>query len=434
MDISESGLFVLGGPRDRPFNPFRALRSDSAKAIAAEVLNELQNYEVHFKLRQRARRATDQATLKQMVGAIVADLVHRVLTVPDGWVAVPLSKRVLGKRTRYGSPVLSKTLPHVLNCLSAPELNFAELRKGVINDFGPRNMQSTIRAGQRLLTRIETFGVELADLGVQKGEESIILKAAKRGHWDGGEWVDYQDNARTCRYRAELERINDSLAQADIYFDGVTKDGRLIDEGDRVLRRYFNNGSFQQGGRLFGGFWQSISKAERASGLTIDGEEVVTLDFEQMAARVLYGLAKVTPPEGDAYDIPGYENCREGVKQVFNSLRFFEKPLFRFPKGTRELFPKGASVREVVAVISQKHEAIAHLFCQGIGFQDMFIESEILVDVLLKLLDQRITALPVHDAVIVAKSKAPLVKEVMLSVFQAHTGVTGAVEEERMKG
>ena len=59
MDISESGLFVLGGPRDRPFNPFRALRSDSAKAIAAEVLNELQNYEVHFKLRQRARRATD---------------------------------------------------------------------------------------------------------------------------------------------------------------------------------------------------------------------------------------------------------------------------------------------------------------------------------------------------------------------------------------
>jgi hypothetical protein len=87
-----------------------------------------------------------------------------------------------------------------------------------------------------------------------------------------------------------------------------------------------------------------------------------------------------------------------------------------------------------VAVISQKHEAIAHLFCQGIGFQDMFIESEILVDVLLKLLDQRITALPVHDAVIVAKSKALLVKEVMLSVFQAHTGVTGAVEEERMKG
>ena len=149
-----------------------------------------------------------------------------------------------------------------------------------------------------------------------------------------------------------------------------------------------------------------------------------------MAARVLYGLARGTPPEGDAYEIPGYKDCREGVQQVFNTMRFIDKPLFRFPKGTRHLFPKNASVREVVALISQKHEAIAHLFCQGIGFQDMFIESEILVGVLLQLVDRGITTLPVHDAVIVARSKAPIAKDVMLSVFQAHTGVAGAVEEE----
>ena len=64
-------------------------------------------------------------------------------------------------------------------------------------------------------------------------------------------------------------------------------------------------------------------------------------------------------------------------------MRFKDKPLLRFPKGTRHFFPKDASVGDVVALISQKHEAIAHLFCQGIGFQDMFIESEILVDVLM---------------------------------------------------
>ena len=173
--------------------------------------------------------------------------------------------------------------------------------------------------------RIQNCGLELADLGLQKGEESIVLKAAKRGRWDSGEWMDYQDNETTRLYRAEMARINDWLARADLYFDGGTKDGREIDDRDRLLKRYFNNGSFKEGGRLFGGFWQAISKAERASGLFIDSEDVVTLDFEQMAARVLYGLAKATPPEGDAYQIPGYEDCREGVKQVFNSLRFFEK-------------------------------------------------------------------------------------------------------------
>ena len=192
MDLSEGGPFVIDGPRDRPFNPFRSLRSDSAKAIAAEVLNELQNYEAYFKLRKRKRLEADQATLEQMVDAIVADLIHRALTVPDGWVAVPLSKRVLGRRTRYGSPVLSKTLPDVLKCLSSVELEFVELHKGIINDFAPRNVRSTMRAGKRLLTRIEKFGVKLTDLRMDQGEEFIILKRAKQSRWDGGEWIRLQ--------------------------------------------------------------------------------------------------------------------------------------------------------------------------------------------------------------------------------------------------
>ena len=280
-------------PRDRPFQPFRRPRSEPAIAIVAEALKELLHYEAHLKPRKRARRAADQATFEQMVGAIVADLIHRALTVPDGWVAVPLSNRVLGKRTRYGSPVLSKTLRHVLDCLSSLELEFVELRRGAINDFGPRNWQSTMRAGRRLRTRIENFCVELADLSVQKGGEPIILKAAKRGRWDGGEWIDYQDDETTRRYRAEMDRINAWLAQADICFDGVPKNGCEIDESDRFLRRYFNNSSFTEGGRLFGGFWQALSKAERASGLMVDGEEVVhprlRADGRQGALRARQG-------------------------------------------------------------------------------------------------------------------------------------------------
>ena len=36
----------------------------------------------------------------------------------------------------------------------------------------------------------------------------------------------------------------------------------------------YNNGSFEQRARLFGGFWQNLSKSERASRLTIDSEDV----------------------------------------------------------------------------------------------------------------------------------------------------------------
>jgi hypothetical protein len=55
-----------------------------------------------------------------------------------------------------------------------------------------------------------------------------------------------------------------------------------------------------------------------------------------------------------------------------------------------------------------------HLFCTGIGFKLMFIESECLIDVLLALIDRSIVALPVHDAVIVPVSAVESAKAINL--------------------
>jgi hypothetical protein len=57
-----------------------------------------------------------------------------------------------------------------------------------------------------------------------------------------------------------------------------------------------------------------------------------------------------------------------------------------------------------------------------------FEESQILVDVLLRLIDLGVVALPVHDAVVVPVSRAAQVKEVMLEVFSSHTSMEGSVE------
>jgi hypothetical protein len=198
MNVATEGQFVIDQPRDRPFNPFRIPSSRAAHAIAAEVLNEFQNYESYHGLRKRKRRPADQATLKAMIDAIVADLIHRALTVPDGAVAVGLSHRVLGRRTRYGSPVLSKALPHVLNCLVG--LEFVKLQKGQTNAFpGLPHIQSTMRAAWRLTSRIEKAGLRVTDVRLDKGDESIVLKADKKGPWDGGEWLSMRTpRPRTC--------------------------------------------------------------------------------------------------------------------------------------------------------------------------------------------------------------------------------------------
>lgn len=417
-------------PNDRPFEPFRIPLAGNARTVVAEALKMLGHYETYYGLRQRARRPQDQETFEKIVAALMADLMHRALTVPEGWLAVTHSKEVLGRKNRYGSRVLSKTLPDIVKHLAAPELDFIEHSLGGQNPFVPgKNYQSTMRAGPRLLKRLRELKVHLPDLGLDRDQETIILKSKKEGPQDGSEPMDYEDNETTLRYRAQMVQINEYLASASIDYQG--EDGeREVDTGNRFLRRYFSNGSFEHGGRLFGGFWQNLKKRQRAEGLLIDDESVITLDFAQMAPRILYGLAEAAPPEGDAYLVPSLEQFRDGVKKVFNALLYADQVLNRFPMGTKALFRRDITFAQVVDGIKTKHHAIAHLLNAGVGLRTMFIESEILIDILLSLRKAGVTALPVHDAVIVAASHETLVRGVMLEVFFKHTGLEGAIERE----
>jgi len=374
-------------PRDRPFNAFRCPKSDAAGGLVATAVADLEGFEARTAARRRKRRADDQLTFEATVATILTDLVHRDLTEPGGWVAVPLSKAILGRAGRYRAPALGKTLPATLERMAAPELALVELVKGHQGHFGPAR-QTTMRAGQGLLRRIEAMDLSLADLGRQNSDEVVILKSARESVWDGGDWIEYEDTDVTRRYRAEMERINAWLEHADIAFEASVAPDRTVDDSDRRLRRYFNNGSFESGGRLFGGFWQELKKRQRREGIAIDGQAVVTLDYSQMGPRVLYGLANTPPPSQDAYVISGLERHRAGIKKLFNSLLFATKPIERFPKETRDLFPRRSNACQVIEQITAAHMSVSHLFCTGIGFKVMFIESTILIGAMLELIDR----------------------------------------------
>lgn len=354
-------------------------------------------------------------------------MIHRAVTEPEGWIAVSLSKAILGRAGRYSASALGKTLPDVLERLAAPGLALLELVKGHQRVFGPAR-QSTMRATPALLRRVEAAGIDLDDLGRETSDEVIILKSARESVWDGGDWIEYEDTPTTRRYRDEVQRVNRWLEQADITFDPASAPERVVDESDRALRRYFNNGSFEEGGRLFGGFWINLSKKERHEGIEISGERVTSLDYSQMAPRIVYGLAGQVPPVIDAYTIPGFERHRPGVKKVFNALLYSTKTLARLPKGSKPLLPRGTKIGEVVQRLTMLHQPIARLFCTGIGYRGMFTESSILVAALLSLIDEGIVALPVHDALIVPRPAATLVTSIMLNTFKGVTGVEGMVE------
>jgi len=100
------------------------------------------------------------------------------------------------------------------------------------------------------------------------------------------------------------------------------------------------------------------------------------------------------------------------------------------PKEARKTIPKRISLSAVLAAIGDRHPLIAHRFGGGVGMQIMRQESDILVRVLLALKDRNITALPIHDAVLVTGNHEAEAKEILIQVFRDHVGLPPEVSSE----
>lgn len=418
--------------RDRPFNAYRFAASDNAKGIVAEAIKLVLNYEERFLLAKNKRRDVDQQTFDLTVDAILSDLMHHHLVEYPLDIYVRRSNRVLGTKSRYRPRAYSKVFPRILDLLARPELGYVCQDKAAPIPGASRS--TVIGPGPTLLSRMDENEIDVDDLDEHPHGETIILKRVKDAddYWDEGGLEQYDDTPATDRYRRELETINQWLASADLRYDPVAILGphTAFDIRDRRLRRIFTQARFDSGGRMFGGFWQQLRKHERRQGLKIAGEKAVELDYGQVGARILYGMAGHFPATDDLYWMYGYGQHRDGIKKVMSAMIFADQRLDRFPKDTRKLFRKTDKIGEVVDAIEAKHPLIKDHFHKGLGHDAQFIESSTLVDVLLDLRAKGIVALPIHDAVMVPASKVSITEEVMLRVFNAHAHVQGTVTVE----
>ena len=406
------------------------------RELLREVLQQMSGYEAYHQSRKRARTQTAQGTYEHTVEAVVCDLIHRELELAGGSVHVTQSNQVLRKQSRYKGAALGKTLPDILKVMSAEEMDFIEMEKGertftIKEDdlsYHVEGKQTLLRAGPKLLSRIQRFGITFKDIGRSPDEEVIVLKGPKTRSDRPGPLVEYQDTPETETMRGQLRDINDWIAQVDI-----TCDGSGIDTTDRRLVRIFNNDDFAQGGRLYGGFWQSMKAEHRKDAIIIDDDSIAELDYGQVGVLLLYALESKTPPEGDHYDLTAYgipESCRAGIKKVVQAAINADSPLKRMPKGARKTIPNRISLSVILSAIQDKHHGIAQRFHAGVGLRLMRKESDILIDVLLALKKEQITALPIHDAVLVRHDKAQQAREVMVRVFKDHTGLAPKVSVE----
>jgi hypothetical protein len=219
---------------------------------------------------------------------------------------------------------------------------------------------------------------------------------------------------------------------------------------------------FKSGGRLDGAegripWHYPLNNADRVVSTTIDGEPVADLDFRGAYVAFAYAALKLPKPTAvDRYDIRGVDPAhpyddyvRAVVKRMYSAALFSRDPLTHWTWETqREMYgffdkkkrlqiaPTHAgyvgktSPRRILAALRDLHPGIAGEFFTGRGHFYQNLESNILVAALLKLCDQHIGFLPMHDGLAVPRSKAGIAKAAMVEAFKE---VTGAAWEPTIK-
>lgn len=90
-------------------------------------------------------------------------------------------------------------------------------------------------------------------------------------------------------------------------------------------------------------------------------------------------------------------------------------------RDTKDLLPP-LSMTEIVKLIQEAHPAIAKHFGTQIGFTVQYHESEIMVGVMTKLMNDGIVCLPIRDGMFIPKPQVEYGAKVMGQVFNDRYG------------
>jgi hypothetical protein len=323
------------------------------------------------------------------------------------WLSYSRDRSAYSGRRRYEGPAYSYA--HV--CTVVDELD----RHGLIQHDrawpGRLGLRSRMKANAALL---EVMG-QVNSLE-HRPRELIHLKDAE------GTLVGYSDTAFTRRIRREVCELNEALgavriavAAPDVAWTPIAVhiDNNVLHPSQVACYRIFNGG-WQVGVRLYGPFWQNLSKRRRRQ-LTINGSAVVEHDFAQLHPRLLYA-ERGCRIVGDAYTIRGYEGDRPAVKRSWQILINAASRRHAVLALAKELggFHRQAEAARLLDALEHHHRPIAAAFYTGVGLRLQRLDSDLMMGILLQCLGEGIIAQPVHDSLIIMRGpRADRAHEIM---------------------
>lgn len=417
-------------PVSRPIDVHRWSDYPELSQCLAELVAEIEGTEG----RHRARREKSAKRFNDAVRCIVLDLYVAWLADPASVVGVSLGKDRFGPGKRYDALFLTyDSFTAAFNGLVG--LGYVQIvLTGFRDDRTGKGRVTRVRATERLIKLLSgPARLSLPKIGYRPTPEApnpIVLRDAEK------QPIEYADTKHAVMMRSDLERINRLLADhwVDLYlpdtelrdlkarmesdFRAQKRETGAIDLSAKRLRRIFNNGSWNEGGRFYGGWWQNIPREYRQH-ITIDDKKTVEVDYSTMHPVMMYAEVGAELV-GDAYDIGLPAVPREIIKRELNRLVNANGRMAPVPA----LKGYGISSSALRARIIERHQPIAGFLGTGHGVRLQNLDAEIADRVMLRFLSSSYVCLPVHDSFIVHHSLEDDLRDVMDDEFRKSYGVS----------
>ena len=344
----------------------------------------------------------------------------RVQTVDDKLtVGIPTGKGRLGEETRY-RPAF-ETVSYLRQALKLLQ------EYGLVQEIaGGYHFPGYSQTARYALTDAARIALPLGvlttrDFSIARRDETIQLKNTN------GQLVKYTDTAETRGMRINLKKLNTLLEDTDI---GSTRPSNPLTDFDEDfsgektdLYRVFNNGSFGDGGRFYGGWWLQAKKHLRRT-ITINGQPTIEADFKGLHPAILFAKQGMSIPPDPYALVPkvvGNDMLRKHAKTTFLAL------LNANWKGTAEprnfdTVSHGMTAQLFRQSVKDAFPMLPGIFGTGIGLRLQREDSDLAERIMLHFADRDIPILPVHDSFIVAADHHASLVRVMETVFHEAYG------------
>ena len=383
---------------------------------------------------------------KKHLEVLLLDLYIAWKTDPMLEIGIHIAPDFYTKVKRYNNQHITRTMIDVVTTLK--NHNLINFHKGL----EAKHKVSHICAAPTLENYFKDIRVSVFD--INQSQEFLVLRDNDK------KYIDYKDNTKTKDLRKVLEKYNEIIRQTFIDIPFLEKTyleykGKKhnINHHSKLVKRLFKRGSFDQGGRFFGGWWQYVSEKQREN-ILIDDRETIEIDYKSLHPVLAYAKKGIDFWKGvnvtkysyfnDAYDVPttglkDKEDSRAVVKLLFltalnakNEKECFES--FR-DEWDYENHPytglfSDTFLKELLDSIRDRHYQIDEMFCSGIGLNLKKWDSDIVEYIVSDFTERNIPILCIHDSFVIWKEQLDLLVNNMNTAIK---WVTGIVDNPSLK-